>query len=315
MELRQLKYFRVIAEVKSFNRASAVLFVSQPALSRQIKLLEDELETKLFFRDGRGAQLTPAGVEFYTHVRGIEKRLNEAREATEKYSGKSSEIAIGVPPSLGTRFMTNITLAIKNLFPQISLILIEDFSHQLIDWVHSGRLDIAIVYGKPKSSAARCVPFASTNLYLLKSASSSDETTEKISFADLVNYKLLSPAVPSTTRSKLEDIAESLDAKLEFELQIDSQSTLIRLVSDGDYHCVLPYSAVAEEVARGEICAIEIVDPCPLLELSVMTAANARPSRTLELIEGILRRQLTDMIETRFWTGVAEDFPHPSGKV
>jgi len=304
MELRQLKYFRVIAEVKSFNRASAVLFVSQPALSRQIKLLEEELETKLFFRDGRGVQLTPAGAEFYAHVRGIEKRLKNAVEATEKYSGKSGEIAIGVPPSLGTRFMANTTLAIKELFPQMGLVLIEDFSHQLVDWVHSGRLDIAIVYGKPKSTAARSVPFASAKLYLLKSANSADAVTEEISFADLANYKLLSPAVPSTTRSKLEDIAEPLGVNLEFELQIDSQSTLKRLVADGDYHCVLPYPAVAEEVARGEIQALEIVDPCPMLDLSVMTAANAGPARSLESIEGILRRQLMEMIESRFWTGV-----------
>lgn len=137
MELRQLKYFRVIAEVKSFNRALTVLFVSQPALSRQIKLPEDELEAKLFFRDGRGAQLTPAGAEFYAYVRGIENRLNEAREATEKYSGKSGEIAIGVPPSLGARFMTKATLATKELFPHMGLILIEDYSQQLTDMIET----------------------------------------------------------------------------------------------------------------------------------------------------------------------------------
>jgi len=91
-------------------------------------------------------------------------------------------------------------------------------------------------------------------------------------------------------------------------------STIKKLVSGNDFHCVLPYPAVTDEVAREEIRAIEIVDPCPVLDISTMMSKNTRSAYSLHSIESILHQQLTAMIEIRFWKGVEDVYIDEEGQ-
>lgn len=304
MELRQLKYFRVIAETKSFNRASAVLRISQPALSRQIKLLEAELRTDLFIRDGRGVQLTSAGHDFFGHVTRIEARLSKAVDDISKRSGRNGKLAIGIPPSFGPRFMTDVTLALRMQFPDHDFVLIEDYSYQLIDWVNSGRLELAIVYGSPKSAHLTTYPFSAEQLFLITAPQ--DDMPNQISFKDLAKHEIMSPAIPSTSRSQLEAIAETNNIILKFGLQIDSLSTLRQLVADAGYRAVLPFPSVAEMVQSCAIRAVEIVDPTPVMTLSVIASSDLhRKGPPAEVFE-ILQKNLNNMIASGYWRGVSQ---------
>jgi LysR family nitrogen assimilation transcriptional regulator len=80
MEIKQLRYFVKVAELSSVGKASDILNIAQPTLSRQIRALEIELKTNLFSRDGRGVQLTPRGRRFLEHARGILHAADTARE-------------------------------------------------------------------------------------------------------------------------------------------------------------------------------------------------------------------------------------------
>ncbi|WP_299651599.1 LysR family transcriptional regulator [uncultured Tateyamaria sp.] len=303
MELRQLRYFRVIAEVKSFSRASSVLRVSQPALSRQIKLIEAELGTDLFFRDGRGVQLTPAGQEFYEHVTRIEARLIKARESAARHANRPGKITIGLLPSFGPLFMTKVTTDITARFPQADFVLIEDYSYQLIDWVNSKRLDLAIVYGDQVSGPCRTIPFSTERLFLMTAADTS-VIKDEIRFADLAGFELLTQAVPSTSRTTLESIAETLNVKLTFGSQIDSLPTLRHLVANHGAHCVMPYTSAAQDVAKGDLRAVRITDPSPELNLSVIVPNEPISGHPWGEVITILENCLADMITSGMWRGV-----------
>src|SRR5271165_82955 len=102
MQLKQLEYFRHVAELGSFTRAATFLSVVQPALSRQVRQLEIELGQTLFKRNGRGVNLTDAGARLIEHTRGIRTQVGRARqELDEERNGDSGHITLGLPPTLG----------------------------------------------------------------------------------------------------------------------------------------------------------------------------------------------------------------------
>src|SRR6188472_2384800 len=99
MKLLQLRYLIQVAETGSFTKAATKLNVAQPALSRQIKLLEDELGVSLLRRDGRGVEPTAAGNELVRRSMDIFKHLFEAREAVMAFRGQmEGEVTIGILP-------------------------------------------------------------------------------------------------------------------------------------------------------------------------------------------------------------------------
>ena len=100
MDIKQLEYFVHVAELGSFTRASSVLNIAQPALSRQVRLLEVELRQNLLARNGRGVTTTEAGKLLLEHGRGILHQLGRAREDLERARGAlAGRVAVGLPPS------------------------------------------------------------------------------------------------------------------------------------------------------------------------------------------------------------------------
>ena len=102
MDIRQLRTFVHVAELGSFSKAADRLHIAQPALSRQIRLLESELKAALFIRHGRGVRLTDAGTLFLDRASGILRQIEQARADVAAEAGDvSGEVSIGVPPSVG----------------------------------------------------------------------------------------------------------------------------------------------------------------------------------------------------------------------
>ena len=99
MDLKQIEYFVRVAELGSFTRAAVVLNIAQPALSRQVRLLEVELRQNLLVRNGRGAVPTEAGKLLLEHGRGILHQVERAREELGRVRGAlAGRVAIGLPP-------------------------------------------------------------------------------------------------------------------------------------------------------------------------------------------------------------------------
>lgn len=114
MELRQLEYFVRVAELGSFTRASDMLNVAQPALSRQVRLLEVELRQTLLVRNGRGALPTEAGQLLLEHARGILHQVARTREELGRVRGAlAGRVALGLPPTLARVLAVALTRAFK----------------------------------------------------------------------------------------------------------------------------------------------------------------------------------------------------------
>jgi LysR family nitrogen assimilation transcriptional regulator len=152
MDLRQLEYFVRVAELGSFTRASIALNVAQPALSRQIRLLEVELRQSLLTRNGRGAKLTEAGKLLLEHGRGILHQVEVARDEVVTARGSlAGRVSIGLPPSLSRLITVPLTRALREELPQARLTLTEAFSVLIYEGLRVGNLDMAVMYNAASS--------------------------------------------------------------------------------------------------------------------------------------------------------------------
>ena len=152
MDLKQLEYFVRVAEMGSFTRAAIALNVAQPALSRQIRLLEVELRQNLLKRNGRGASPTEAGQLLLEHGRGILHQVERAQEEMARArSGLSGKVALGLPPSVARVLTVPLTRAFRAKMPDAQLSISEGLTAAMQESLLNGRLDIALLYN-PKAT-------------------------------------------------------------------------------------------------------------------------------------------------------------------
>ena len=151
MKLTQLEYFCVAARYHNITKAAKELFVTQPSISNAIKALEEEFGVNLFFRNNNKLTLTPEGEIFYksaeellSHADSVESEFHELRK-------KVTPIRIGIPPMLGTIYLPELYLSLKENFPNVDFRLFEFGSIKACNLVLEEKLDIAIVNAEQPS--------------------------------------------------------------------------------------------------------------------------------------------------------------------
>lgn len=165
MELRELRYFVEVARLRGFTRASRTLHVTQPALSKAVKALEEELGTPLLLRERRRLQLTDAGRIVLDRAQGVLDSLRVIEdEVVELSSLRRGRLRIGMPPMVGVAFFPPLLAAFHRAHPGIALELREEGSHHIEALVMSRDLDVGAVVLPTDERAFGTLPFARDEL-------------------------------------------------------------------------------------------------------------------------------------------------------
>ncbi|MGJ8569386.1 MAG: LysR family transcriptional regulator [Hoeflea sp.] len=144
-EFFQMRCFIAVAEALSFRRAAEQLNMTQPPLSRQIKILEERVNLKLFERSNRHVRLTPAGENFYQSAVDIIQRSEHAvLNARQAERGETGSIALGFVPSAAFKFMPLIAQRMAEEMPQVALSPIEMMGYEVFEAQRSGRIDLGL---------------------------------------------------------------------------------------------------------------------------------------------------------------------------
>lgn len=155
MELRHLRYFVTVAEELNFRRAAARLRVAQPAISRQIRDLEDELGFRLFVRAAKSVHLTDAGRVFFNEAHGILQRTDDAvRTARAVATGKQGKLHVGYAPSLTVEILPQALRKFQGQMPGVRVILHDLSSLEMLDGLRDHCLDLALLVRPPKAALA-----------------------------------------------------------------------------------------------------------------------------------------------------------------
>jgi LysR family nitrogen assimilation transcriptional regulator len=247
MDLKQLEYFVRVAEMGSFTRASVALDVAQPALSRQIRLLEVELRQNLLTRNGRGAVPTEAGKLLLEHGRGILHQVALTREELNASRGAlAGKVSIGLPPSLSKLITVPLVKAFKQHMPQAQLTLTEGFSLLMHEGLRVGNLDMCVLYNPDQSSDLEMSTLHEDELVLISPAGSagSGKATKKkpdsVHLADVAALPLILPSRPNAFRILIEGEMMTLGKRPNVIFEVDGLNAILSLVKEGMGHAVLP---------------------------------------------------------------------------
>jgi LysR family nitrogen assimilation transcriptional regulator len=298
MDLKQLEYFRHVAELGSFTRAASFLSVVQPALSRQVRQLEVELGQNLFDRNGRGVVLTDAGTRLLEHTRGILMQVGRARQELEdQRNGDSGHVVLGLPPSLGRSVTVPLVKAFGRLLPNASLATVEGLSVYMLEWLNVGRVDCALVYNAPASPSVDLQPLLDDQLFLIAPLSKPARKARKsITLAELADHPLIIPSRPHSIRMSVENALAGVDRKIKVVHEIECIPAVIDLVRQGHGFGVLPLNAVKSTPWGEQVQVKPILAPILKTSLSIATSAQRPKSplmrKAIDVIRDIVRQEI-----------------------
>lgn len=152
MDFHHLKYFVEVADKKSFSKAARSLHISQSAISRTIKALEDELGVVLFLRNAKAVDLTDGGTIFLSHAKRVVFMFEHLKTDFEnEFKLEQGSIHIGIPPITGAPLFAKLLGGFKKEYPQIDLDLFEYGSKKVELSVQEGLIDIGIICTEPQT--------------------------------------------------------------------------------------------------------------------------------------------------------------------
>jgi len=297
MDLKQLSYFVRVAEMGSFTRASIVLDIAQPALSRQVRLLEVELRQNLLIRNGRGITLTEAGKVLLEHSRGVLHQMERLREELSRVRGSlAGRVAVGLPPTLGRILAVPLTREFKARMPDATLAIVDGLSKTMQESLLTGQLDIALVYNALPTPGIELRPLLQDELLLVQGRLDQVAENDPVELADIADYPLIIPGRPNALRMHVETALLNISAQPRIAMEVNSVATILDLAADGVGCAILSPHAVLTAAQPERFTLRRIVNPGLFPLLSVATSAD-RPATstqqaTLDMLERIAREVL-----------------------
>jgi LysR family transcriptional regulator, nitrogen assimilation regulatory protein len=297
MDLKQLEYFVRVAELGSFTRAAVALDVAQPALSRQVRLLEVELRQNLLTRNGRGAAPTEAGKLLLEHGRGILHQVERAREELGRVRGAlAGRVAIGLPPSVAKAMAVPLIREFRQRMPEATLSISEGLSVAMHESLATGRLDIALLYNASPAPDIELTPLLEEPLFLVQRQTGKARPAKPrpIPLREVAGLPLVIPSRPNAIRMLVESEMANLGCRPKVALEIDGVAAILDLVEDGAGSAVLSRNAVATS-ARPQAFALRSISAPVVRSKLVMAMSSQRPATltqkaALELIKSLAHK-------------------------
>lgn len=170
MDIRSLRYFVEVVQLNGFSRAAESLFVTQPAISRSIKKLEDELGYTLLIREVDGVKLTEEGDILLAHAKQILSQFSSMKKALQERSGPiSGVLPVGLPPVIASTYFADIIMAFSQRYPQVELKILELGTRKMREAMLNGEVETAAVMLPFADDRFEVHPFSTDRLMLLVS--------------------------------------------------------------------------------------------------------------------------------------------------
>ncbi|MCK6451343.1 MAG: LysR substrate-binding domain-containing protein [Alphaproteobacteria bacterium] len=277
MDFRQLRYFAHIVELGSFGKAAAILRIAQPALSHQVRNLEEELGVQLLIRHTSGVVPTQAGATLHEHARAILQQVEQARQATIDQADRvSGTVTVGLTPSLCSTFGAPLVKRLRAEHAGINVVLKESLSISLQEWLLGGQIDLAMLHNPQSTKLIVFDPVLEEDLLLVGPAGDAKLPKVLKTAADLADYPLVLPSQPNTITALAQDVVNKAGRTLNIAFYINTLSTITDLVASELAYTVLPYLATHKEMQAGRLRTCVIPDPS-LRRTLVIAWSNQRP--------------------------------------
>lgn len=300
MNLRDLYYFAVLAELKHFGDTAKKCFVSQPTLSMQIKKLEETLGVELFERTNKQVLLTDQGAILLSRVKKILMLVDEvkdiARHSTDPFAG---DLRLGVIPTVAPYLLPLVMPAIKSYFPDLKVWLIEDQTRRLINKLEHGEIDAAIM-AQPVDGNFTSQNLYDEDFYFACADSNSLASSKTVSINDLASQAIMLLEEGHCLRDQAMAVCQMAKVNEVADFTATSLETLRLMVQSGIGVTLLPALAARMEPS-GFLKCIPFEDPVPSRTLALFWRVGTPKMKCLKAvgdhISEIIKHQLKQTYE------------------
>ncbi|SOC25110.1 DNA-binding transcriptional LysR family regulator [Ureibacillus xyleni] len=265
MNLQQMNYVKVIAETKSINKASKSLHISQPALTKQLKLLEKELGTTLFKRSKSGVLLTSDGDIFLREAEIILDHVTRLKQRFTKKDVKKT-IKIAALPSIANNLLPEIIQKFNSLEYKVVLHVVGT-SQEIENLLLAKEIDVG--FGQDVKEKDYVYTFLNEPYFVIALASSEFSKVPSISLAQLTEQNLILPTSPCDIRNSLDQYLRQEDIVLNNTMEIGENDVILKLVKNGVGVTILPEMSI-RRLEQG-LKAIPLIDNEFSRKISLLT--------------------------------------------
>ncbi|KUJ63162.1 LysR family transcriptional regulator [Flavobacteriaceae bacterium CRH] len=290
MEIFQLEYFIITAEVLHFTKAAELCFVTQSGLSQQIKKLEEELGMPLFVRIGKKVQLTEAGSVFLIHAKQVIENVQSGKQAIDDLNQMiGGELRIGVTYIFGLLVLPIVNSFAKT-YPHLKIVVEYGTTEPLEQKLLNNELDLVLVISSNEIELPfQKVPLFTSKLVMAVSKTHELAVLDKIAFKKIENIPLILPVKGFNSREMLDELFLKNNMKPKVSIELNAVHALLRLVGDSDWATI-----VTEKALKGwdNLKAIDITGVATQRDSFMLTIEGAYQKKAVKLFMEEFRKSM-----------------------
>ena len=278
MEFRLLEYFMTVCETLHFTKAAEKLNISQPTLSHQIKLLENQVGTPLFERVGKKVYVTHAGKCLLEHAEKAFFELEQAQIKINEIRGlQRGELTIGCS---GSHLLTSSVISFNRQYPEINLSIKELTTEETMDEILHNRLDLGIIFIDTINNQLDCTPLFTEELLLVVSANDPLASLSSIELEALKSIPLTLLPKKFLIRQLIDEGCKLLEFELHPKIELTNLGALHQMASKNQMATIMPKSYL-RGINDLTIRAIPIVGPIPQKAVGIAYQKKAFIDKTI----------------------------------
>lgn len=305
MDVRSLKYFICVAQLENISKAAIRLNLAQPALSRQIRQLEDELGVQLFQRETYGVRLTEDGRHLLKKAEPILHQLDDLSiDFKLRAQLIDSSITIGMQHGLGRLLLSVVMQKFKARCPSTALKIRIGMSGSITQWLQKGEVDIGLVYSELEKKKLKVQYLIDEPLVFVGPLRKrvNDAPPPKgsvVSLAQIEKLPLILPSGSHELRRQIERAFSRAGCKIKPILEVDEFSLLRELVEQGAGYTLFTFSSIVADGRSVHIKAWKISDPGITLGVTIAYSPKRQLSKPLRILAQILQEDVKRLAAER----------------
>jgi LysR family nitrogen assimilation transcriptional regulator len=305
MELRQLRYFVAIVDHGSLSRAALVLHVAQPALTQQLRQLEDELGVQLLHRSAQGVLSTDAGKVFYEHALAILKQVADAQAAVIQSAERpSGGVTLGLPHSISGALALPLLSAVRARYPEVTLQLTEEITGNLAEQLRAGRVNLAVLFDDGQLGSFTATPLVEEELrFICRADAPLASARDSVSLREALDTTLILPGPQHGVRPRIDSTARAAGLAARDVIEINSIAILKSAILAGMGATLLPVAPLQADVESGAMRALAIREPAIARTVVLCTSRNIPLTNAAAAVGRLAAQVARDLCARGAWTG------------
>ena len=306
MDFKQLRAFLTVADTGNVTRAAELLNLVQPAVSRQLRLLEEDVGAELFERERHGMVLTASGKTLLTYARRAMLELDRARAELGTAEGAiGGLVTVGLLPSTTDLLASPLVSAVATHYPQIRMRIAMGYAGTLHQWLETGEIDAALLYGAERLTNIQARPLLEEALWVVGPPSAKLRRQRPVPLTSLAGKPLVLPSGPHGIRTLVDHACMVANVELTIAAETNAMSIQKSLVLCGHGLTILPAIAFADELSRKQVSAAPLCEPQITRTIVLAFPGNRSIGQHVRRASDLLVQCAKDAVARGVWPGAA----------